>query len=239
MSVEQLQGDMEDHVPEQLDATSSSEADPAEQPVVSEEPASDVPEAAEAPDALDVPEAAEATESVSADERAALLASVPEVVMQADSAETPSATEPTDSAETTAPHAVEEPGQPAPAEEVTVAFAEPGSDQVSIWPFVVYDIVWLVFAGVMVWQLTELPPGTAVYESGVYPLTLLGGLVLTAAGPVLIVASWLFERRRMSVGSGQVFLSALFRGSVATLLGVAIWWAALIALDQLRLGRLF
>lgn len=214
MSVEQLQDNMEDHDPEEHDAVVTADpADPGEQPVATEEPTPDALAAADAPHAADAPEVADTVEPVAPADRAALLAGVPEVGVETEQAEA--------------------------SAEITVAFSEPGSDQVSIWPFVVYDIIWLLFAGVMVWQLIELPAGTAVYESGIYPLTLLGGLVLTAAGPVLIVATWLFERRRLSAASGQVFLSALFRGSVATLLGVAIWWAALIALDQLRLGRLF
>lgn len=132
-----------------------------------------------------------------------------------------------------------------PATEATTASADdpvpiafPDDQRPAIWPFVAYDAFWLAFAGVVVWQLYAIPAGQAVYDSAAYPFTVLGGLVLTAAGPVLILVSWLIERQR-STASGGLFQLTLIRGSVATLLGVALWWAALIALDQLRLGRLF
>lgn len=111
-------------------------------------------------------------------------------------------------------------------------------DAVSVWPFVAYDLVWLAFAAVLVWQMTLLPADVAVFDSGLYGLAVIGGITLTVAGPLLIIAVWVSSLGKGTASSGAVFLSALIRGAVATLLGVTLWWVALIVIDQLRLGRL-
>ena len=100
----------------------------------------------------------------------------------------------------------------------------------------IYDLLWAAFAGLLVWQLQTLPPGTAVYEAELYPTALLVGVILLVAGPLLILVSWIAAWGKPGSTKGRLFLSALVRGSVATLLGVSMWWIALIALDQLRLG---
>lgn len=110
-------------------------------------------------------------------------------------------------------------------------------DRAPWWPFLVYEGFWLVFAGLLVWRLLQLPAGLASYEAAEYPLFLLGGLVLAAAGPVLLFAVWL-ATKGSAESRGLLFISALYRGAVVTFSGVVIWWAALIIVDQLRLGRL-
>lgn len=107
------------------------------------------------------------------------------------------------------------------------------------WPFIIYGALWVVLsvaAGYML--VTQVPQGTPVYDSQVYTLTILGGIVLTIAGPVLILAVWLAEwfRRGDEMRRG-LFLSALLKGSLATLFGVVVWWVTLIAVDAIRLGR--
>lgn len=186
-----------------------------------------------------VPEPTSEQGDETAAKREALLASVPEIEVPepAPAEQTPSPAEGTPEADV--PIAAVSAASGDAAESGTVAFPQAREALVSIWPFVVYDLVWLAFAGVVVWQLLQVPPGAAVYDSPIYPFTIIGGLVLTAMGPVLIVGAWLFERGRSEAASGQLLLSSLMRGSVATLLGVALWWTALITLDQLRLGRLF
>jgi hypothetical protein len=109
---------------------------------------------------------------------------------------------------------------------------------VSWIPFLIYDLVWLVFAGLLVWQFIDLEVGKAIYHSPLYPAGLLGGLVLLMAGPVLVLGVWMASWRRENVRKGTTFVAALFRGSVAILVGMVIWWGALLLLDQLRLGAL-
>lgn len=196
---------------------------------------------------------AEATASESASEEEEPAAEQPIEPAAEPTAEDPASAEP--AAEEPVEAAAEESIETAPEEPTEPASEAPSEDDASenalpaiafpnersaaaIWPFVAYDAVWLAFAGVVVWQLYLIPAGQAIYESAVYPFTIVGGLVLTAAGPVLILVTWLIERTRATASAG-LFQSILVRGSVATLLGVALWWAALIALDQLRLGRLF
>jgi len=112
------------------------------------------------------------------------------------------------------------------------------ANKVSIWPFVIYDVLWLIFAGLLVWQFEALPQGAAIYEAELYPVALLVGLILLIAGPLLIFVSWIASWGRPGSSKGRLLISALIRGSVATLIGVAIWWIALLVLDQIRLGML-
>ena len=112
--------------------------------------------------------------------------------------------------------------------------------KVSWWPFVGYIVVWLGAAGYAVWQLQQLPAGQAAYETNFYTMSMLGGLVLLAVGPVLLLIVWLAswigrENRRI----GLMFISALLKGALATLIGAMIWIGALMLVDYLRLGRPF
>lgn len=113
------------------------------------------------------------------------------------------------------------------------------SDPVGAWPFVVYTAAWGLFAVLTVWALLDVPRGQAVYESSVYPLSVFGGLALATTGPFVILASWLTSPCPPGVKRSTLFSSALLKGSVSMLLGVSLWWAALIVVDGLRLGRVF
>ena len=138
------------------------------------------------------------------------------------------------------------------AAEGTAAAAVAGDDEaaleevvgprtkVSWWPFVGYIVVWLGAAGYAVWQLQQLPAGQAAYETNFYTMSMLGGLALLAVGPVLLLIVWLAswigrENRRI----GLMFISALLKGALATLIGALIWIGALMLVDYLRLGRPF
>lgn len=123
--------------------------------------------------------------------------------------------------------------EPATPEPAAVAFGDP----VSVWPFVGYVAVWGVFAAVVAWQLMGVPAEQAVFDSEIYPYTVMGGMTLAFAGPLLVLATWL-SVRRTGAPRGTVFASALAKGSVAMLAGVSLWWAALIIVDQVRLGRI-
>jgi hypothetical protein len=109
---------------------------------------------------------------------------------------------------------------------------------VPVWPFLVYFALWVVFTGLLVWQLLVVPVGTPIYELDIYGLSILAGLILTAMGPLLAIGVWL------AVWSGRphgqragLFGRSLILGALATLAGVALWLVALGSVDMLRLGR--
>lgn len=160
------------------------------------------------------------------------------VVEGAAAAEAEAAT--ADAAEADATAAPDEPSSESAVDEqpALAAVMPVESARVRLWPFLAYGGVWVVYIAVLVWQLLEVPSSEAVFESAVYPFVLYGGLALTIAGPLLIVAVWLIERAGREQRAG-LLLSALSRGSVATVVGVAAWWVAMIAVDYVRLGRLF
>lgn len=135
---------------------------------------------------------------------------------------------------------VEAPAAPAaevePVADQAIAMVAPMA--VPWWPFLVELGVWGAFVGVSAWQLWLASAKGPMFASTVYPFTLLGGLVLTAAGPALILAVWISQLGGPE-GRGARFVSALVKGSVITLAGAAMWWGTLAALDFVRLGRLF
>jgi len=107
------------------------------------------------------------------------------------------------------------------------------------WPYLVYLGAWVVLASAAVWQLMQLPVGQVAYESTAYSLTILGGLIMMAVGPLLILAVWFGTRANRSADHRTGLLtSALLKGAFVTLSGAIVWWAALVIVDYLRLGRL-
>jgi hypothetical protein len=137
-------------------------------------------------------------------------------------------------AEPTAPETAPAPVEPAP-ESIAAGFGS-HSGPAPWWPFVVYDLIWLAFAVATVWQLSGVPEGSAAYDAASYSLLLYGGVGLTALGFVLPFLVWWMWRPKGAEHSKPVFVPALLRGAVATLLGVAMWWTALGAVDYVRLG---
>lgn len=124
--------------------------------------------------------------------------------------------------------------------EAALGEVEPVRTTVSWWPFVGYVVVWLGAAAYAVWQLQQLPAGQAAYETNFYSMSVLAGLVLLAAGPVLLLIVWLASWiGRQGARIGLMFISALVKGAAATLLGALIWMGALLLIDYLRLGRPF
>jgi hypothetical protein len=125
-------------------------------------------------------------------------------------------------------------------EGAVLADVEAPLTKVSWWPFVGYVVVWLGAAAYAVWQLEQLPTGMAAYETNFYSMTMLGGLALLAVGPVLILVVWLASWiGRTGARIGLMFISALMKGALATMLGAMIWMGALLLIDYLRLGRPF
>jgi len=105
------------------------------------------------------------------------------------------------------------------------------------WPFLIYLALWFVFAGLAVWQFEQLPPAAVLYETKQYTLFVFGGLVLAAAGVLLIIAVWLGVRVTGTRQRTGLFSSAFIKGALAILIGVVVWWGTIMALDYLRLGR--
>lgn len=107
------------------------------------------------------------------------------------------------------------------------------------WPYFTYFLIWAAVAGVGVWQFQLLPAGQPIYEAFFYRWFLFAGLVLSALGPVLVLAVWLACRESENRQRRGLFTSALLKGAFFTLLGVIVWWGTLLAVDFLRFGRLF
>jgi hypothetical protein len=109
---------------------------------------------------------------------------------------------------------------------------------VPIWPFLVYFALWVIFAGLLVWQSLQAPAGTPVYELNIYGMSILAGLILTAIGPILAIGVWFVSWLSRPGARSGLFSRCLIIGAVTTLGGVALWMIALGAVDMLRLGRL-
>jgi hypothetical protein len=109
---------------------------------------------------------------------------------------------------------------------------------VPIWPFLIYFALWVIFAGLLVWQSLQAPSGTPIYELNLYGMSILAGLILTAIGPVLAIGVWFVSWLSRPGARSGLFSRCLIIGALTTLGGVALWLIALGAVDMLRLGRL-
>jgi hypothetical protein len=108
----------------------------------------------------------------------------------------------------------------------------------TIWPFIVYDVLWVGFVVVLTRTFLALPEGVAVFEAAYYQYALWAGLALLALGPLLILIVWLVlgGQEPESAGTGTTVLVA---GSVATLIGAVMWWGSLMVVDYIRLGSVY
>ncbi|MBI5231170.1 MAG: hypothetical protein HY876_03280 [Coriobacteriales bacterium] len=107
------------------------------------------------------------------------------------------------------------------------------------WPFVAYLVLWGALCVLAGWQLSQIPIGQALSTTEIYRIAVIGGVVMTVAGPVLIFSVWLAAWLRAGDRSRAGLLaSSLLKGSVVTLLGVVMWWGTFLIVDQLRFGRL-
>ena len=227
--------------------------DPEESGAVAEPEAADAASVQSAPGATDAELVALQAE-LEADETAPEVAASVAVPV----AETMAEAAPAGAPETTpgaAPIAVVEPvaatetapvaGAPASAEGAAQVSADAGAmafpdDRrgVPIWPFLVYFVLWIAFAGLLVWQFAQTPAGVPLYELSLYGPSILAGLVLTALGPVLAIGVWFVVWMARPGARAGLFSRSLIIGAVVTLAGVALWLVALGAVDMLRLGRL-
>jgi hypothetical protein len=179
-------------------------------------------EAAEPAAEGDAPEAeAPGTDAESADADAA------------ESAEPAETTESSDSLDDIAPGTVTGP------EETPHAPGPPPITSVPSWPFLAYVALWLAVAGFGIWKSMGIPAELALFDTDLYRLSVLTGLVMLAGGPLLLIVVWFASWiGRANTRKGAMFISALIKGACATLAGAIIWWGALLLMDYLRLGRL-
>lgn len=137
------------------------------------------------------------------------------------------------------PAAVEEP----PAEEPVAAAAtglvpeiEPRRARIPAWPFWSHAALWVAFVGFAAYSLVQ-QPDVPTFRNEIYPLVVLGGVVLTVLGPLLAMWVWFAVWLKAPEGErGGLLSSALLRGSAITLFGVLAWWGMLVVVDALRLG---
>jgi hypothetical protein len=105
-------------------------------------------------------------------------------------------------------------------------------------PFGVYVGLWAAFAGAMgylLWPAAAKP----FVDSGIYAYSVLGGVALTLAGPLLGLAVWLLVRSSADVESNAGLVRAVFmRAALSTLAGDLLWWLGLVLLDLHRAGVL-
>ena len=110
---------------------------------------------------------------------------------------------------------------------------------IPLWPFWVYLGLWAVLVGLAVWQFMQVPAGSPISEVRIYSMTVLGGLVMTALGPLLALTVWLAVWLNRPGRRTGLFSRVFIVGAASTLAGVAMWWVALMAVDMARLGRFF
>lgn len=124
-----------------------------------------------------------------------------------------------------------------PATDAPGEVAVPLAPSLARWPFVLYFVAWVALAAGAGWLLVQAPSG-ALYATVLYRDVVIAGVAMTVAGPLFALIVWAVAVL-MSPGDAHTGLlsRALFRGALATLAGVAVWWAMLAVVDTLRLGR--
>jgi hypothetical protein len=105
-------------------------------------------------------------------------------------------------------------------------------------PFGIYVGIWAVFAGAMgylLWPAAAKP----FVGSEIYAYSVLGGVALTLAGPLLGLVVWLLVRSGEGAEGNAGLVRAVFmRAALSTLAGDLLWWLGLVLLDLHRAGVL-
>ena len=208
----------DDPPPDVLEIVASLEAEGLEEAQTSE----DVPPAVEAMEVADA-DAAEVVDVVGVTEHLAVVnadeATGP-LDVPAEVAEAQTSAEPRD--------------EPAPSAEDAL----PRRTRVPAWPFLAYLALWIAGGIAAGWLLTQTSVGLPVFGTELYRTVVVVGLGLTAIGPLLILIVWLaLMLGNRGASHAGLFTGSLLRGALATLCGVAIWWAVLLIIDTIRLGR--
>ncbi len=107
------------------------------------------------------------------------------------------------------------------------------------WPFLAYLTTWAALVGASVYLLAGPEAAYIPLENPAYPMLLLAVVTLTACGPLLAILVWAVAWTKNAPGCrGGLLANALVRGASTTLFGVLAWWAAIVVIDQIRLGAL-
>jgi len=104
-------------------------------------------------------------------------------------------------------------------------------------PFWILGIVWVVLLGVVGYFLWAPAAAGPFIGHPLYAVLTWGGVGLTVAGPLLGLVVWLVLRRDGEPELREGLARAVFmRAAVATVVGNALWWGVLVALDLHRAG---
>ncbi|MDO8846935.1 MAG: hypothetical protein Q7W51_00905 [Coriobacteriia bacterium] len=127
---------------------------------------------------------------------------------------------------------------PAPAvDSADAALVEAVGGGLTWIPFACYLGLWIVLAGLSAYFLYGASPDQPARWMPEYVPLLWSGVGLTALGPILSVAVWLFARaRRPKSARRGLFASAMTRGALVAFFGVAIWVATLFVLEIVAVG---
>jgi hypothetical protein len=120
-----------------------------------------------------------------------------------------------------------------------VAVAPARKRAVPWWPFLIYLVAWIALIAAAALTISYETDALPAFEQEYYPYILLGGLVLTIAGPLLSILVWIVVRYRTPKAERSgIFAASLIKGASVTVFGVIAWWGALVVLDALRLGMI-
>lgn len=123
----------------------------------------------------------------------------------------------------------------APEEEP--ASAEAAGGGVTWVPYALYLAAWLVLAGASAYLLKDASPAGPARWMPAYPVVVWIGVGLTALGPLLSIGVWLVARKRRSAHDRRGLLTtALIRGAVTAVFGVAVWAATIYVLELIAAG---
>lgn len=123
----------------------------------------------------------------------------------------------------------------APEEEVASADAAGG--RVTWVPYALYLAAWLALAGASAYLLKDASPAGPARWMPAYPVVVWVGVGLTALGPLLSIGVWLVARKRRSAHERRGLLTtALIRGAVTAVFGVAVWAATIYVLELIAAG---
>lgn len=110
--------------------------------------------------------------------------------------------------------------------------ASAGPRGVSLVPFSLYLLAWVVLAIASFALLKDDAAAGTVLQSVEYGRIAAAGLVLAAAGPALALAVWIVTWAARPPGRRAGLLAdALLKGGGAALVGTVLWLVALFALD--------